>query len=115
VGALPSNPDKAFDLPQALANLVSEDTGIPFLHGALFKKRRTAQMKHCPSIADKLDNIADSVGVQADEVAGKNLILIDDILESGATLEETARALYQGGAKRIFGLVATKTLKRKFR
>ena len=115
VAVLPSNPDKAFDLPQALAAQISEDTGIPFLGDALFKKRRTAQMKYCPSMADKLDNIADSVGVQADDVAGQNLILIDDILESGATLEETARALYQGGAKRICGLVATKTLKRIFR
>jgi len=112
---LPSNPDKAFDLPQALAGQVSEDTGIPFLNGALCKKRRTAQMKYCPSMADKLDNIADSVGVRADGVAGQNLILIDDILESGATLEETARAMYQGGAKRICGLVATKTLRRIFK
>ena len=114
LAVLPSNPDKVFDLPQTLAIQVSEDTGIPFLDGTLFKKRRTAQMKLCPSMADKMDNVADSVGVRTDEVGGKNLILIDDILESGATLEETARALYQGGAKRICGLIATKTLKRRF-
>ena len=114
VAVLPSNPEKAFDLPLTMANQVSEDTGIPFLGSALFKKRRTAQMKHCLSMGDKLDNIVDSLGARANEIAGRNLILIDDILESGTTLAETARALYQGGANRICGLIATKTLKRRF-
>lgn|GEM_PF-1500656 len=115
VAALPSNPEKAFDLPQILAQLISKDLGLPFFSQALYKKRRTAQMKHCLSMADKLDNIADSVGVGESHVAGKHLILIDDIFESGATLRETARALYQGGAKCVVGLVATKTLKRTFK
>lgn len=115
VAALPSNPDKAFDLPKMLAQLISKDLGLPFFSQALYKKRRTAQMKHCLSMADKLDNIADSVGVGESHVAGRHLILIDDILESGATLRETARALSQGGANCVVGLVATKTLRRTFK
>jgi predicted amidophosphoribosyltransferase len=115
VAALPSNPEKAFDLPHELAKLVSEDTSIPFLDAALVKKRRTAQMKCCPVLADKLDNITDSVGVREGGAAGKNLILIDDILESGATIQETAQALSRAGARRICGLVATKTLRCTFK
>ncbi len=115
VAALPSNPEKAFDLPQMLAQLISKDLGLPFFRQALYKKRRTAQMKHCLSMADKLDNIADSVGVGESHVTGRHLILIDDIFESGATLRETARSLYQGGAKCVVGLVATKTLKCTFK
>jgi len=42
-------------------------------------------------------------------VRDKNLVLIDDIVTSGATLLETAKTLYQGGAKSV----ACVTLSRK--
>lgn len=64
VAALPSNPEKAFDLPRTMAEILSRDTGIPFCREALVKTRRTAQMKYCPTLEDKLDNIRGSV--QAD-------------------------------------------------
>lgn len=114
VSVLPSNPDKAFDLPRFLAKIVAEETGIPYLDHLLYKKRPTAQMKYCPRMEDKLDNIAGSVGVHAEEIQGKRLILIDDILESGITLTETAKTLRSEGVASLHGLVATKTLKRKF-
>lgn len=114
VAALASNPEKAFDLPSSLAGMLSADCGIPFWDQALFKIRRTAQMKFCPTLEDKLDNVTGSVGVVREWVEGRKLILLDDILESGATLNETARALREGGAAGIYGLAATKTLKRAF-
>ena len=110
----PSNPDKTFDLPAYLATNLEENCGIPFLRKALFKRRLTAQMKYCPTKEDKLDNITDSIGVRNGLVAGKQLLIIDDIFESGVTFFETAKVLRAAQATALYGLVATKTLRRKF-
>ena len=61
-----------------------------------------------------MDNVGGSVGVHESQVAGKRLLVIDDILESGITLMETVRSLREAGATSLYGLVATKTLKRNF-
>ena len=110
----PSNPDKTFDLPAYLATNLEENCGIPFMREALFKRRLTAQMKYCPTIEDKLDNITDSIGAKKGLVAGKQLLIIDDIFESGVTFFETAKVLRAAQATALYGLVATKTLRRKF-
>ena len=39
------------------------------------------------------------------EVAGKHIILVDDVLTTGATLETAARVLKQSGAKRVDAIV----------
>lgn len=41
-------------------------------------------------------------------IKNKNIILIDDVFTTGATLEEAAHVLKQGGAKKIIGLVVAK-------
>ncbi len=43
-----------------------------------------------------------------DDVAGENIILLDDVTTSGATLGEAARALKAAGARKIIGLTAAK-------
>ncbi|MCX6640295.1 MAG: hypothetical protein NTW14_07410 [bacterium] len=111
VTVLPSNPDKAFDLPAVLAMTIETECGIPYFDQALIKKRLTAQMKYCHTKVEKLDNISDSVSVNESFVQDKRLIILDDILDSGLTLQDTAKSLYQAGARNLYGLVATKTLK----
>ena len=114
VTALPSNPQKSFDLPARVAELIEERTEIPYLKEALYKKRITAQMKYCPTLDDKRDNIMDSIGANRFTVESKKLILLDDIYDSGLTLYETAKALRNAGAAALYGLTVTKTLKKTY-
>jgi predicted amidophosphoribosyltransferase len=46
--------------------------------------------------------------VKPDEVARRNIILLDDVTTSGATLGEAARTLKAAGARKIVGLTAAK-------
>lgn len=46
--------------------------------------------------------------VNTENIKGKNIILLDDVSTSGATLEEAAKILKKAGAKKIIGLVVAK-------
>jgi len=54
--------------------------------------------------ADRLSNLRNAFAVCGD-VSGKNIILIDDICTTGATLYECARSLKEAGAKEVWGVV----------
>lgn len=42
------------------------------------------------------------------ELEGRNVIVVDDVMTSGGTLEECAKTLKAGGCKRVYGLVFTR-------
>jgi predicted amidophosphoribosyltransferase len=46
-----------------------------------------------------------------EEMAGKRVLVIDDVMTSGATLDELARALKQRGAANVTNLVVARTLR----
>lgn len=59
------------------------------------------------AIVDKRRNTPDSTDVMhiLGEVQGKNVILVDDIIATGSSLTEAAKALKEAGAKKIFAAV----------
>jgi len=44
------------------------------------------------------------------QVAGRNILLIDDVVTTGATLKAAARALRSSGARRVDALVFAKRI-----
>jgi predicted amidophosphoribosyltransferase len=81
--------------------------GLPVLHGALKRVRATPQQVGL-SKTERADNVQGAFRVPADEkaqVAGRRLVLIDDVLTSGATVDTCARALLRAGAAHVDVLV----------
>jgi len=60
----------------------------------------------------RLDNIKDSFSwagtPETENLAGKTIILIDDVVTTGATLNEAAAVLKKSGAKKVYGLILAK-------
>jgi predicted amidophosphoribosyltransferase len=80
---------------------------VPVLHGALTRVRATPQQVGL-SKSERADNVQGAFRVPADEkvnVAGRRLVLIDDVLTSGATVDTCARALLRTGAAHVDVLV----------
>ncbi len=70
-----------------------------------------AKITHTPtqvSIKDRRTRLANLAGAftvhDVSKVAGRNIILIDDVITTGATMSEARRVLKQAGARRILGV-----------
>ena len=98
---------RRFNQSAALAGTISDIAGLPVLHGALKRVRATPQQVGL-SKTERADNVQGAFRVPADEkaqVAGRRLVLIDDVLTSGATVDTCARALLRAGAAHVDVLV----------
>jgi hypothetical protein len=105
----PSNLNKAYDLPSLLAEVIAGQVGIAMVRNAVSKARDTRPMKDCRTVQEKIDNLKDAFVGDSTLVKDKTVILVDDIYETGFSIDEVGRALHGAGASLVLGLVATKT------
>ena len=86
---------------------VSAESGVPIAAGALKRVKPTAQQVGL-SRTERAANVQGAFRVPAEgkaAVAGRRLVLVDDVLTSGATVEGCARALLRAGAANVDVLV----------
>ncbi len=95
---------QGFDNVELICRYLSKMSGVPFEKGALRKIRQTAKQTTL-GFAERLENLRNSMIVpRSDSVAGKTVLLIDDVCTTGATIVECSRALKSAGAKRVYAL-----------
>jgi predicted amidophosphoribosyltransferase len=90
-----------------LAAAVSAESGVPIAAGALKRMKATAQQVGL-SRSERAANVQGAFRVPPEgktSVVGRRLILVDDVLTSGATVEGCARALLRAGAANVDVLV----------
>jgi ComF family protein len=98
---------RRFNQSAALAGAIAQTTDVPVLHDTLRRVRATPQQVGL-SKTERADNVQGAFKVppsQKAEVAGRRLVLVDDVLTSGATVDTCARALLRAGAKHVDVLV----------
>jgi ATP-dependent DNA helicase RecQ len=98
------------DLVKNFASAVGNTLGFTISHD-LIKTKTTREQKVFQNAVLKRDNVKDVFDYKGDEkIAGKSILLIDDILDSGATIKEIGRMLSKKGASMIAPLVIAKTV-----
>src|SRR5712672_842311 len=98
---------RRFNQAATLARSISEASGVPVLDDALKRVRATPQQVGL-NRTDRASNMQGAFQVPEDRqssVFGKRLILIDDVLTSGATVDTCTRALLRAGAAGVDVLV----------
>jgi ATP-dependent DNA helicase RecQ len=103
----PSTP-RPSDPVSALADALGTRLGRP-VRPVLVKTRNTKPQKEMHTLAQKRANVAGAFAVRGD-VRGQRLLILDDLYDSGATLEEVCRVLRQAGAARLCVLTLTRTI-----
>ena len=98
---------RRFNQSASLAQAVSAATSVPVLHTALKRVKPTAHQVGL-SQAERASNVQGAFRVPDEgkaAIAGRRLMLMDDVLTSGATVEACTRALLRAGAANVDVLV----------
>lgn len=100
---------RGYDQAQLLAEQLSRLTGIPCVC-TLQKLRNTAAQSGTKDKARRYANIHGAYRADHTEVfSGREILLVDDIVTTGATLEECAAVLLASGAKAVKAATAART------
>jgi predicted amidophosphoribosyltransferase len=78
---------RALELPTSFNRLIYSGTGIPQV--GLTNKERS-------------DNVKSGFKAKGGDIKDLSILLIDDVVTTGATIQAAKEALYQGGAKTVF-------------
>jgi len=97
--------DRGYNQALLLCRVLSQETAKPVLD-CLVRTRNTPTQTKLTD-ADRRDNVAGAFRLGNDvNVTDKSLLLIDDVMTTGATLNECATVLRQAGARSVYALVS---------
>ncbi len=99
---------KYFNHSELMAKRFCMNSGIPFSDGLIKIVNNSGQ--ETKTREQRQNNVKGVFDVNSDDFAGRTVILVDDVRTSGATLNESAKALLEkGNAKEVFGLTFATT------
>lgn len=121
--ALPQRPDMILPVPLAATRLaqrgfnqalemarpLARALGMALETGRICRRRDTTPQTGLPW-KERARNIRDAFECQID-LAGNTVLVVDDVMTTGATLDELARTLKAHGAARVENLVLARALK----
>jgi len=101
--------ERGFNQSLLLTRLIAEKLNLPLTEGNLIRTRETKPQSELGDVKERGENVAGCFALRnPEEIRRKDIVLIDDVVTSGATMEEAARTLRKGGARTVLGLAAAK-------
>lgn len=104
---------RRFNQSALLAHVLSKKTGIKTLPDALKRKRYTTPQTGLTKTQRK-DNVKGAFAMNGrymKDIKGKNILLIDDVVTTGSTIEQSTRTLLKAGAAQVNVLTLARAIK----
>ena len=98
---------RGFNQSLELARLLGREIGAPLAPQALARLRDTVPQSSLPG-RERRTNLTGAFAADPAQVAGRRVLLIDDVMTTGATVETAAQALRRAGAVRVDVAVAAR-------
>lgn len=94
--------ERGYDQARLLARVVAHQLSLPCDHTTLLRQRKTRQQALLDA-AERERNVAGAFTAD-DTLAGRHILLVDDVFTTGATMEAATRALRTAGVDAVSGL-----------
>ncbi len=95
---------RGYNQSALLARELSRLCGLSLAERGLARRRNTPPQARSVDAEARKRNVADAFKADRYWVEGKRVLLIDDVMTTGATLSACARALREGGAASVWAL-----------
>jgi ComF family protein len=94
---------RGFNQAALLSDIIGERLNLPVAGQLLRKIRRTKDQTKLDPV-EREENMRGAFGADSDMLTGKRILLVDDVVTTGATLREARRALNESGAEAVLAL-----------
>ena len=95
--------ERGYNQAEVLARRISEISGVPVRDVII--KEKDNRIQHTLNMKERKENVKGMFAVN-ERLKGCHIILVDDIITTGATMTECARLLYRKGAASVLGICA---------
>jgi ComF family protein len=101
--------ERGYNQVGLVARSVASVVGLHYSPRSIFRVRETESQVGL-SIVERKENVADAFRAMPELVAGKTVLLVDDVATTGATLASCAQALLLAGAQGAYALTIARAL-----
>ncbi len=93
--------ERGYNQSDYIAKGISSELNIPVLSNIVHRTKYTVTQTHL-NAEQRKENIAEAFTVKkAELIRGKNILLVDDIITTGSTIQEVAKVLKDAGASTV--------------
>jgi ComF family protein len=102
--------ERGYNQSGLLARELGRRIALPVIEDCLIRVKQAKPQVKAVDAEERRRNVADAFVCRDEKVSGKQIILIDDVCTSGATLESCAAALKNKGATSVWGLTLAREI-----
>lgn len=104
---------RGFNQSELICKIIAEKYSIPIFNNILTRVKNNKPQVEMPDFERREKNIDGIFAINpkiylSPQIKKANVLLIDDVITSGATIKQAGSVLKQAGFKKIYGLAAAK-------
>jgi competence protein ComFC len=102
--------ERGYNQSVLLAQKLGKLTARPVIEGVLFRQKDSLPQARTSTVEERRMNVDNAFRCRGVSLRENNVVLIDDVCTSGATLESCARALKAAGTQSVWGFTLAREI-----
>ncbi len=102
--------ERGYNQSSLLARQLGKLANLPVVDDCLIRQRHATPQARTATVEERQSNVTDAFACPDHRLWDKQVLLIDDVSTSGATLDACAAALKASGATSVWGLVMAREI-----
>jgi len=102
--------ERGYNQASLMAKELGKLTGLPVVDDCLIRQRHAPPQAKTLTVDERRSNVANAFTCRDHRLQDKQVLLIDDVSTSGATLDACAATLKVAGATSVWGLVLAREI-----